>query len=657
MKRVWLAQVNNKYGDQAFLPYSVGLLQAYAQTLPEIKDSYQFSGFIYLREDIEQAVQRMGPVDVLGVSAYIWNFRYSMALAKAVKEANPNCLIVLGGPHVPTRSEGFFQKYLWADVLVHYEGEHAFSEVLMENLKLKDFTGIPGLTVNVRGNSVPTARRERLADLDSIPSPYLEGVFDSILDDPVEYHPTQEVDRGCPYSCTFCDWGSSVFTKVRRFSDQRLFSELEWFSRKRMSLVYNASANYGIVEKDVLLTERMAQLKRETGFPQKFRAAFAKNSGDRVYRINKILNDAGMSKGATLSFQSMDQGTLVAIKRKNIGTEVFSNLMKQYRKEGIPTYSELIVGLPGETYDSFADGLDTLVNCGQHDSLSIYTCEVLPNSEMSAPEYREKYGIKTAKVPVLFFHGTPSVDPHSEEYELVVGTNTLSQEDWLKCEMLGWAFQCFHCLGLTQKIAVFCKHYAGIPYRSFYEGLLRHAEKNPGILLGTVAKEIKELFAGIPQGKGWGVIDQRFGNIIWPPEEGAFLKYVSRMHEFYEDIAIYCDFLVGSICRDLLWYQRGVLKTPFGLPYLQFTHDVHGYLEGCYTGEASVLSLKEGDVWYQVEDLGPPCQFLDLETYAREVVWFGRKGGSMFRKVKRIQPKEEEYGSQTAGETGPGANH
>ena len=33
---VYLAQVNNQYGDNVFLPYSVGMVQSYCQTIEAI---------------------------------------------------------------------------------------------------------------------------------------------------------------------------------------------------------------------------------------------------------------------------------------------------------------------------------------------------------------------------------------------------------------------------------------------------------------------------------------------------------------------------------------------------------------------------------------------------------------------------------------------
>ncbi len=202
--RVFLAQVNNTFGNSAFLPYSVGLLQAHALKDDVIRSEYDFCGFIFLREDIPSAVARMGKVDVFAASLYIWNARYTKALAKAVKEANPDCLIVLGGPHVPVRSEGFFQEHPWADVLIHYEGEETFREVLLEHLKgpQKNRLNIQGITLNAgAGMSFKSPDRPRMTDLDQIPSPYLTGVFDSLMKGgSFDFHATQETHRGCPFS-------------------------------------------------------------------------------------------------------------------------------------------------------------------------------------------------------------------------------------------------------------------------------------------------------------------------------------------------------------------------------------------------------------------------------------------------------------------------
>ncbi len=208
--KVLLAQPNHQYQNSVFLPYSVGLLQAYSQKDECIKSEYEFLTPIFRREKISDVVERVGRVDVAGFACYIWNSSYCLALAKAIKEANPNCLVVLGGPHVPVRSEWYFRNHSYADLLVHYEGEQTFHEILLRRVAddHHDFFSVKGLSLNMgSGPAAVTGDRERIHDLDEIPSPYLTGVFDELMKLPYDFHASQEVARGCPFQLSFLRLG------------------------------------------------------------------------------------------------------------------------------------------------------------------------------------------------------------------------------------------------------------------------------------------------------------------------------------------------------------------------------------------------------------------------------------------------------------------
>lgn len=255
--------------------------------------------------------------------------------------------------------------------------------------------------------------------------------------------------HNCPYQCEFCSWGSAVFTKLRKFSIDRLQDEFEWAAKNRIEMLYSADSNWAIFDRDVEITERMIKVKEKYGYPKKFRAAYAKNSNDRVFQVSKMLNDAGMSKGTTLSFQSLDEHTLEIVKRKNMKTNDFKGLMHRYSAAGIPTYSEMICGLPGETYDTWVDGFDRLLSASPAANVNCYSCEILPNAGMGDPVYQAKYGIKSVETPVLFFHASQAQDEPpelTEHYHIVTSTNDLPPSDWLKSQLFAHAIQAFHCI-------------------------------------------------------------------------------------------------------------------------------------------------------------------------------------------------------------------
>ena len=632
---VYLFQVNNRYGDNVFLPYSVGLLQAYGQTIGEVAKHFEFKEPGFLREDPARVTARLDRPRVVGMSCYIWNWEYSLLLAQTIKARYPDCLMVLGGPQVPLHSERFFEDHPSVDLLVHYEGELPFADILLESLNASpDYTRIPGLSVRVEGSrSQKTAERPRNLDLSTIPSPYLTGVFDDVMRQPYAFHASQETHRGCPYSCTFCDWGSATMNRVRAFDDRRLHEEFEWFGRQKIDLLYNCDANYGLLPRDMALTHRLVETKAKHGFPRKFRAAYAKNSNLKVFEIARLLNQAEMCKGITLSFQSMDTHTLQVIQRANIKITDFEQLMRQYRSEGIPTYTELILGLPGESYESFAEGLHTLLAAGGHDSLNVYTCTVLPNAEMADPAYRAAHGIRTVRAPILLTHCTPREDPVTEYHEMVVETAAMPRADWRRAYLLSWAVQCFHCLGLTQHLAVWLFTEFGFSYRRFYEALLGFAQRHPSSLTGRQHRLVSDIVARILQGGTWDLVIPKFGNVVWPPEEGTFLNLVAEKGAFYAEMRRFVEELseekglglAPELLDDLFTYQAHLIIDPVcpKKTVITLQHDFHAYFQHAYLGKRMPLSKRPVAVEIQADAVYGG----DLEAYAKHVVWYGRKGG------------------------------
>ena len=168
-------------------------------------------------------------LDVVAFSTYVWNKNYNYELAKLLKRKKPEILTIFGGPEIPITDKEIFKKYPFMNVVIKGEGEITLKNLL---IAIKDATpckGIKGLLyIDHFGKLIDTGDADRIQNLDQIPSPYLTGVFDKIMaDNPdVEWNVTIETNRGCPYSCTFCDWG--LEEKLRRFSMKRVKDEIDW---------------------------------------------------------------------------------------------------------------------------------------------------------------------------------------------------------------------------------------------------------------------------------------------------------------------------------------------------------------------------------------------------------------------------------------------
>ncbi|MGE0761533.1 MAG: radical SAM protein, partial [Pirellulaceae bacterium] len=253
----------------SFLPYSVGLLEAYARREWRDTLALEFLPPVYQRLPVQQAVDQLLDAHVVGFSTYVWNINLSLQIAQRLKELRPETLIILGGPQVPDRAESFLRRHPYVDVTCHGEGERVFSQ-LLSRARQRDWTDIPSISfLHADGRFETHAKAERIADLDILPSPYLEGTFDKLmaLHPNDQWFPLWETNRGCPFKCTFCDWGSAIAGRVYRFDMERLQGEMEWFASRQVHFVYCCDANFGMLPRDLEIARMLVETKQKTGYP------------------------------------------------------------------------------------------------------------------------------------------------------------------------------------------------------------------------------------------------------------------------------------------------------------------------------------------------------------------------------------------------------
>lgn len=568
-KRLYLVQVNGRYGDQAPLPYSVGLLWAYARTFPAVTDAYEFCGFLYLKEPWEKAAAKLDAPDLVAFSSYIWNWQWNKGMAQWIKKRWPNCVTLTGGVHVWDESQKTLEENPEFDFAIYGEGEGAFVDFLIEHAKAKpnyakcgslvwwDYEACPGEGV-LKDNP-----RRSFVDLEELRSPYLDGVFDDILPLEKKWVGCQETNRGCGFACAFCAWGASSLSKLRLFPSDRVFGELQWFGGHGITYLENADANFGIVKRDVEFSKRLVETKQRYGYPERFRAAFAKNSNETIWEIANTLHRADMLKSVTLAMQSMNDQVLINIQRKNIKFDKFAELIQRYEDAGIPTYTELILGLAGESLSMFVDGVERNLQAGQHSGIFVYNNLMLPNTEQADPKYIERFGLKTCNMQAMLIHGTPEPGVVPERQLTVIETAAMPHEDWRQGWLFARTIECFHCLGLLQHIARKCWELRQIQYRLFYLILMEWLKANPSTVAGTWFANIQELLNGALSGGSWNCIDSRFGPVSWPPEEFMFLNILLYKDRFYGEIL---DFLIrdigGGTPFPLLQEQRAMVAGP-----------------------------------------------------------------------------------------------
>ena len=637
--RVGLVQINNSFSNQNYFPYSVGILQAYAQRHLSRPADFEFMLPVYHRLPVDQAVAQLIDADAVFFSAYVWNIRMSLAIAERLKRERPELLIVFGGPQVPNLVEGFIRSNPFIDVAVHGEGEQTFCQILDRGLS-GDWSGIGGISyVDDLGALVTVPANPRIKDMSVIPSPYTEGTFAPLMAANPQEHwiAMWETNRGCPFSCTFCDWGSAVASKVYQFDVERLFREIDWFADQRIEFIFCADANFGILPRDLDIARYAAKTKMERGYPQALSVQNTKNATSRAYDVQKTLADAGLNKGVTVSFQSVDPTTLDAIKRGNISTKGFQELQLRFTSDRIETYSDLILGLPGETYETFADGVSSVIDNGQHNRIQFNNLSILPNAEMGDPVYQQRYGMELVESKVVNIHGAllEAEWDIPEMQELVVATNTTPRADWVRTRAYCWWAALLHFDKILQIPLVLVHEVAGISYRQLFELFADHADSDLTVL-GELRQFFRDKANDIQNGGAEYCPSEEWLGVWWPADEYVLIKLVkeNKMAAFYQESAIALErLLVASgradlvtLMQDAVRLNHALLKKPFQDTNLDIDVGFNAweFYRAAITGQPVALDARPHQ--YQIDRVSK--QWHAWDDWCREVVWYGNKKGA-----------------------------
>lgn len=622
-KNVYMVQTSIKYENTLYLPYTVGTLAAFAWSDNTVEEQYTLKGLLCMRDDVVKTTAALENPFLVAFSNYIWNFEYNKALVREIKRRFPQCVIVFGGHNVPPDTSLLVEEPT-VDILVHGEGEEAFRDLLSALHTGDDLSAIPNISYrNPNGKTVKT-RCEAITRTD-FPSPYAAGLFNDILaaHPEIRFSAILETNRGCPYACAFCDW-CELTAKVRSLPRDRVLADLSWMAEHEIEFCYCADANFGILARDESFIDALIDLNIRHGFPKKFRVNYAKHNNETVFRINKKLNAHGISKGATISFQSLSPAVLEHIGRKNMSLNKFSELMALYGNAGIPTYSELILGLPGETYESFCDGIGSLLEAGQHASILIYNCELIANSRMADEQYMQKFGIRSVVTPLYLRHDEPDCEDIPEFSRSVTATAAMGEEDWINANLFSVTVQSCHGMGLLRYLAVWLFHEKNIRYQDFYNALIVWSQERADTVLGTQLRFLRGEFEKIAASTGrWSYTNPLFGNVSWPYEEGLYLNLTHRFDAFFQDLTAFLSRyeVEASMLEDLLLYQRSLIKVP-GVPSfcIRLRYDFPEYFSGAMYNIYQELKAIPCEV--RAVDNAIPEAWKD---YAKEYIWFGRK--------------------------------
>lgn len=622
-RKVYFVQTGCVFNNEHFLPYSAGIIAAYAFENPLINQIYELSGMIYKSESIKLTAESVINPSVVAFSCSMWNYSFNLELAEIIKSAYPQCKIIFGGHQISDTSE-WLEKFSFVDFAVYGEGETVISEILLELCTNNDFSHIRNISYRSERGIEKNECKSICVDLNLFPSPYCLGLFDKIVEENNDkFAAVIETSRGCPYHCAYCDWGD-YSVPMRRFDVERVKKEIEWVGKNSVVFVVLADSNFGLYDSDEEIVDKFIEVKAKYGYPKAVEIAFAKHSPDRVFSMNKKLYESNMSRGATLSMQSLSPLALKNIGRENITKEAFSKLIKLYSENRIPSYTELILGLPGETYESFCEGIDYLLDNGQHNSIHVFCCEILPNAVMGSEEYIRRHKIEMLERSFLLRNGMQS-DGIKGNSRIVVATESMNREMFLKSLLYSFIIQVFHNFGLSRVVALYFHYEKDMRYYEFYNRLMDWLNDNDSCFSGRIFKKFSEIYENFILGKGSDTYENsKFGDTQFNLSDGAFLEIMCSADEFYEDLMSFTKTLSDNteIIEELLCFQRAIMRTPLNFEICEkYERNWVEYYFGLMAGNAE-LKKEKTELCVM-----PSSEYHDILSYAEAIAIKGRRIG------------------------------
>lgn len=661
-------QLNSVFSDQHYLPLSIGMLVSYAKKYLKRQENYEFQIPICEYIDPKLAAHRLASCDLVVGSVYVWNEQNTLAICEEYKKLNPSGRVVLGGPQIPNGQKQFRRKrtkdltqlekdaaryrftedyhvaYPFVDMLVHGEGERVFLK-LLESFgedNFKNIEEIPSISYVLEDRFYFNQLIPRMNDeeLSQCPSPFLSGFFDELMSENLDRNwiVMYETDRGCPYQCTYCDWGGATEDKVSKFPMSQIQKDIEWMGEKRIPYVFLCNANFGILQRDCEIAKYFVECKKRFKALEGVSTQNAKNPKGHTLLALETLDQGGLNKATVMSQQSLNPETLKAVRRDNMDLSEYDEIQRKLAAQGIFTMTDIIFPMPNETYESIKDAIETLITNGQFNRIQFNNLSVLINTEMGNPEYQSKYGFNLIKSELINGHGQKSIANGSlPEYQtLVVGTNSMPPIDWVETRVYCWAVNFLFFNKLLQYPMILINDQFNIPYRRLIEEFIS-SDPSSRPIMSRIVEFFKNKAVGIQTGKdGEFEYSEKYLNIYWPPEELAHIEMCAagELNDFYkESVQLFGEILgcgltmeVNNLLQESALISNLLVRLPFEGDDVEvdITHNIPQYVKSIILGNKT--KLQAGN--YKIKVIRAGTQLQGWSEWAKRVIWFGNRRGA-----------------------------
>ncbi len=301
---------------------------------------------------IAERIREFDP-DVVGISALTPTYPMALSAAATVKQVKPECLTVFGGSHPSVLTDEVVAEPN-VDIIVRGEGEVTMVELLRALREKRGLGGVAGISYKSDGDPIHNPDRPFIDDIGILPHiPWQLFALDKYTG---SLNGRKAVgissSRGCPFNCIFCYRGPAAGKRVRSWSAERTFNEID-----RVVARY---AVYGVhfwnelftFDRDWVL--RFCDLLIDHGMKLQWDCQTrADLLSDDILGKMKQAGCVGISVGVESGSEDVLRHTEKKVDRKRI-RDAFTMI----RASGIESTATFTLGLPWDTRESIQETID-----------------------------------------------------------------------------------------------------------------------------------------------------------------------------------------------------------------------------------------------------------------------------------------------------------
>lgn len=484
-------------------PYLWASAKTYYEEQGRHTDQWSWMDPIHV-DDINETVRTLveAKPDLVGFSLYIWNEKTMYEIARRLRDALPDTKIMFGGPQQDIKyNKEYFRERPYVDLVVPGD---AYGEILiketLDSITENDgqliptqlpYCYFPSEDRGVLFNDIPLRKR----DYEWPANPYRaqQELFDRFKETRgVSTHGWMilETSRGCPFRCSFCDWGGGTYTKTVKKPFATVMDEIRWAAENKFYGIMVTDANFGMFDIDIEYARFMAEMKSKHGFPVEVDSQPNKTKLKNQETIFDIFAGSKQMTHLKVASEDINEHVLKNIERVDFPFEAKMEMFLRLRSNHphLRIWLEGILGLPGSSLECVINDIDRTLIWGTEFAQN-HSWALLPEAPAYDPEYREKFKIKTVKnksqatgwslIPIkpkdgvelppgVFINSENSEDRALSSAEYVVETSTYSRQEYVEMTELQIFVQSFHNARVLDLLARYVREQHGMKYGEFY---------------------------------------------------------------------------------------------------------------------------------------------------------------------------------------------